>query len=170
MTSSPLAPLYRACLWLAGLFMIALLVTILVSIAGRQFGFYLRGLDAYSGYCMAAASFLALAGTFVRGDHIRVTLIISRFSGTPRRGLEIFCLALAILASGAFAFYSVKMAWWSYKFHDISSANDATPMWIPQIGMALGTVVFCIAFIEEFVLVLRGKVPSSDSSEIAHTE
>src|SRR3546814_14061993 len=77
---------------------------------------------------MAAASFLALAGTFVRGDHIRVTLIISRFSGTPRRGFEIFCLVLAILASGAFAFYSVKMAWWSYKFHDISSANDATPM------------------------------------------
>src|SRR3546814_10198641 len=89
--------------------MIALLVTILVSIAGRQFGFYLRGLDAYSGYCMAAASFLALAGTFVRGDHIRVTLIISRFSGTPRRGFEIFCLVLAILASGAFAFYSVKL-------------------------------------------------------------
>src|SRR3546814_18405186 len=84
MTSSPLAPLYRACLWLAGLFMIALLVTILVSIAGRQFGFYLRGLDAYSGYCMSAASFLALAGTFVRGDHIRVTLIISRFSGDRR--------------------------------------------------------------------------------------
>src|SRR3546814_6766250 len=146
---SPLAPLYRACGWLAGLFMIALLTTILVSIAGRQFGFYLSGLDAYSGYCMAASSFLALAYAFAHGDHIRVTLVISRLGLKARRGAELLSVAIAILASGAFAFYSVKMAWWSYKFHDISSANDATPQWIPQLGMAIGTVVFCIAFVEE---------------------
>jgi len=36
---SPLQPLYRASLWLAGLFMIAMLATILVSILGRQFRF-----------------------------------------------------------------------------------------------------------------------------------
>ncbi|HET9160235.1 MAG TPA: TRAP transporter small permease [Caulobacteraceae bacterium] len=168
--TSPLAPLYRACLWLAGIFMILLLLTIVVSIAGRQFDFYLRGLDAYSGYCMAASSFLALAGAFVRGDHIRVTLVIGRFTGRARRGFEIFSLALAILTCGAFAFYSIKMAWWSWKFHDISSANDATPLWIPQIGMAVGTTVFCIALIEELVLVLRGKTPGNDTSEIAHTE
>ncbi|MFN4276303.1 MAG: TRAP transporter small permease [Ferrovibrio sp.] len=167
---SPLQPLYRASLWLAGLFMIALLATIILSILGRQFNFYIRGIDSYAGYFMAAASFLALAGTLVKGDHIRVTLVISRFSGKPRRGLELFCLVLAVLISGAFAFYSVKMAWWSYKFNDISTANDATPLWIPQIAMALGTVIFCIAFIEELVLVLRGKPLDSQNAELARTE
>src|SRR3546814_1262321 len=87
MTSSPLAPLYRACLWLAGLFMIALLVTILVSIAGRQFGFYLRGLDAYSGYCMAAASFLAQIGrahvcTPVTNAHLVCRLLLEKKKST----------------------------------------------------------------------------------------
>ena len=168
--TSPFAPLYRACLWLAALFMIALLATILVSIAGRQFDFYIRGIDSYAGYCMAAASFLALAGTLVNGDHIRVTLVISRFAGRPRRALEIFCLALAVMVSGAFAFYSIKMAWWSYKFNDISTANDATPLWIPQIGMALGTAVLCIAFIEELVLILRGKPIKDQAAELARTE
>ena len=168
--NAPLAPLYRASLWLAGFFMIAMLATILVSIAGRQFDFYIRGIDSYAGYFMAAASFLALAGTLVQGDHIRVTLVISRFTGRPRRNLEIFCLVLAIAVSGAFAFYSVKMAWWSWKFNDISTANDATPLWIPQLGMALGTVIFCIAYIEEFVLVLRGKPISDQSAELARTE
>ena len=167
---SPLAPLYRASLWLAALFMIALLATILVSILGRQFDFYLRGIDSYAGYCMAAASFLALAGTLVKGDHIRVTLVIGRFGGTARRALELFCLAMAVAISGAFAFYSVKMAWWSYKFNDISTANDATPLWIPQIGMALGTTIFCIAFIEELVLVLRGKPVETQATELARTE
>jgi TRAP-type C4-dicarboxylate transport system permease small subunit len=167
---SPLAPLYQAALWLAGLFMIALLATIILSILGRQFDFYIRGIDSYAGYFMAAASFLALAGTLVKGDHIRVTLVISRFSGKPRRGLELFCLLLAVAITSSFAFYCVKMAWWSHKFNDISTSNDATPLWIPQIGMALGSVVFAIAFIEELVLVLRGKPINDQNAELARTE
>lgn len=167
---SPLAPLYQAVLWLAGLFMIAVLATIILSILGRQLDFYIRGIDSYAGYFMASASFLALAGTLVKGDHIRVTLVISRFSGKPRRGMEIFCLLLATLIAGTFAFYSVKMVWWSYKFNDISTANDATPLWIPQIGMALGIVVFFIAFAEELVLVLLGKKIEQPATELARTE
>ncbi len=167
---APLQPLYRASLWLAGLFMIAMLATILISIAGRQFDFYIRGIDSYAGYFMAAASFLALAGTLVQGDHIRVTLVISRFTGTRRRAFEIFCLIMAVAITGAFAWYSIKMAWWSYKFNDISTANDATPLWIPQIAMALGTAIFCIAYVEELVLVLRGKPLSDQSAELARTE
>lgn len=167
---SPLAPLYHAALWLAGLFMIAVLSTIVLSILGRQFDFYIRGIDAYAGYFMAAASFLALAGTLTKGDHIRVTLVISRFSGKPRRAFEIFCLLMAVVISGAFAFYSVKMAWWSWKFNDMSTGNDATPLWIPQIGMALGIVVFFIAFIEELVLVLLGKQIEKPADELARTE
>ncbi len=167
---SPLAPLYQAALWLAGLFMVALLATIVLSILGRQFDFYIRGIDSYAGYFMAAASFLALAGTLTKGDHIRVTLVISRFAGKTRRGLELFCLVMAVAITGAFAFYSVKMAWWSYKFNDISTANDATPLWIPQLGMAIGTVVFCIAFIEELILVLLGKPIERPADELARTE
>lgn len=167
---SPLAPLYEAALWLAGFFMIALLSTIVLSILGRQLDFYIRGIDSYAGYFMAAASFLALAGTLAKGDHIRVTLVIGRLTGNARRGLELFCLVMAVAISGAFAFYSVKMAWWSYKFNDISTANDATPLWIPQLGMALGTVIFCIAFVEELVLVLLGKQIAKPADELARTE
>ncbi|HEX6959566.1 MAG TPA: TRAP transporter small permease [Ferrovibrio sp.] len=167
---SPLAPLYRACGWLAGLFMIALLATILLSIFGRLAGFYLRGLDAYAGYCMAASAFLALAYAFVHGDHIRVTLIIGRLAPQMRRLSELWCAVIAIAISGALAFYSAKMVWWSYEFHDVSSGNDATPLWIPQLGMAIGSIVFCLAFVEEFVLVLRGYAPRTDKDEIAHTE
>lgn len=77
---------------------------------------------------------------------------------------------MAVAISGALAFYTVKMAWWSWKFNDISTANDATPLWIPQIAMALGTVVFCIAFIEELVLVLLGKQIEKPAAEMARTE
>jgi len=46
---------------------------------------------------------------------------------------------------------------------------DATPLWIPQLGMALGAVVFFIAFLDEFILELLGRrVPVNH--EDAHHE
>jgi hypothetical protein len=64
--------------------MIGLLVMVLLSIVSRQLHFHVPGTDAYAGYLMAGAGFLALAHTLKRGEHIRVTLLLSALSG--RRG------------------------------------------------------------------------------------
>ncbi|MSP88318.1 MAG: TRAP transporter small permease [Alphaproteobacteria bacterium] len=155
---SPLYRLYWLCGVLGGAFMVMLLGFVVLGIVMRFIpALYLRGTDSYAGYCMAASAFLALAYTFGHGEHIRVTLLIQRFTGGARRALEIWCLILAVLLSGFFAFYSCKMAWWSWKFHDISQAHDATPLWIPQLGMAVGTAVLFVAVVEEFFMVLRGQ-------------
>jgi TRAP-type C4-dicarboxylate transport system permease small subunit len=153
---SPLKPLYNACGALAGMAMIALLLLVIVNIVGRLLGFYLRGADAYAGYCMAAASFFALAYALGHGDHIRVTLFLQKLTGWRRRALEIWCLAIASVLSGLFAYYSIKMVWWSYSFNDVSQANDATPLWIPELSMAVGVSVLFIAFVETLIRVLRG--------------
>jgi TRAP-type C4-dicarboxylate transport system permease small subunit len=149
--------LYGAAAALAGVFMVALLVAVMLSILGRQLHFNLSGADAYAGYMMAASGFLALAHTLKKGEHIRVTLLLSALRGGARRGMEIWALTLATLLAWLFAFYSIKLAWQSHLFHDISTANDATPLWIPQLAMALGTLVLAIAFVDELVLELMGR-------------
>ncbi len=149
--------LYDGCGALAGLAMVLLLASVTASIVSRQLGINLPGLDAYAGYMMAAAGFLALAHTLKRGEHIRVTLVLTALRGAARRGLEIWALFAASLLATLFAFYSCKLAWQSHTFHDISTANDATPLWIPQIAMAVGAIVLAIAFVDEFVLELRGR-------------
>jgi len=82
--------LYDGAAWLAALFMVALLVAVLTSILGRELNFHVRGTDAYAGYFMAAAGFLALAHTLKRGEHIRVTLLLSAVPAGLRRALEIW--------------------------------------------------------------------------------
>lgn len=154
--------LYDAAGYLAAFFMIGILVMVLASVLGRAAGFNLRGSDAYAGYAMAAASFLALAHTLRRGEHIRVTLLLERFRGLLRRPLEIWCHAAGSLFCAVLAFYSVRLVWQSYTFNDISQGNDATPLWIPQIAMAVGAVVLLVAMIDDFVLALRGKAPVKD--------
>ena len=162
--------LYDSAAALAALCMVALLIAVLLSIAGRQLHFHISGLDAYAGYLMAGAGFLALAHTLKRGEHIRVTLLLASLSGGKRQALELFALALGSLLALLFAWYSVRLAWQSHSFNDISTGNDATPLWIPQLGMAIGTVVFALAFVDELVLELRGQRHPTDSSEMLRNE
>ena len=141
----------------AALFMVCLLGMVLLSIISRQLHFHVPGTDAYAGYLMAAAGFLALAHTLKRGEHIRVTLLLNALRGRWRRGFELWALGIATLLAVLFAYYSCKLAWQSHEFHDISTGSDATPLWIPQIAMALGTVVLALAFVDELMLELMGR-------------
>jgi TRAP-type C4-dicarboxylate transport system permease small subunit len=162
--------LYTSAAALAALFMVGLLLMVLLSIASRQLGFHARGVDAYAGYLMAASGFLALAHTLTRGEHIRVTLLLKALRGRKRRALEVFAVSLAALLALLFAFYSARLAWQSYQFHDISTGNDATPLWIPQLSMALGAVIFAIAMLDEWQLTWRGKTRGGGNTEALRNE
>ena len=162
--------LYDAAAWLAALCMIGVLAMVLLSIVSRQLGFHVAGTDAYAGYAMAAAGFLALAHTLKRNEHIRVTLILGRLKGKARHALEIWAHTAGVLLAGLFAFYSVRLAWVSRTINDISTSNDATPLWIPQLAMAVGAVVLLIALVDDWVLELRGQRKAIDSEEALHNE
>jgi TRAP-type C4-dicarboxylate transport system permease small subunit len=162
--------LYDAAAWLAALAMIGVLVWVLLSIISRQLGFNIPGTDAYAGYCMAAAGFLALAHTLKRDEHIRVTLLIGRLKGKTGKGLRMWALSAAVLLATLFAYYSVRLAWQSHALNDISTGNDATPLWIPQLTMAFGTLVLLVAFVDEWLLELRDQRVAIAPEEALHNE
>jgi len=153
---------------LAAACMVGMLAMVLLSIVGRELNFHVRGTDAYAGYLMAGAGFLALAHTLKRGEHIRVTLLLQAVGPGARRALELWSLLAASLLALVSAFYSCRLAWQSLAFNDISTSNDATPLWIPQLSMALGTVIFAIAFIDELVLEWRGRVKAEHEEPLRH--
>jgi TRAP-type C4-dicarboxylate transport system permease small subunit len=155
-----LARVFDAAAYAAAAFMIGTLVFVLLGVLGRVFGFHLRGTDAYAGYCMAACGFLALAHTLGKNEHIRVTLVLDHVGPRVRRGLELFCLAVGTALAGLLAWYSVRLAWQSHAYNDISTATDATPLWIPQLGMAAGALLLALAFAEAFLGALRGETPT----------
>ncbi|MBN8508791.1 MAG: TRAP transporter small permease subunit [Burkholderiales bacterium] len=162
--------LYDGAAWLAALCMVALLVMVLLAISSRLLHFHVAGTDAYAGYLMAASGFLALAHTLKRGEHIRVTLLLNALRGGARRALEAWALAAATLLAALFAFYSVRLAWQSRQFNDISTGNDATPLWIPQLAMAAGSVILVVAFVDELVLELRGRRSHAVPDEAVRNE
>lgn len=168
-----------------GIFMVLLLVFVLYSV-GPGIGLWLeqtfglpnlfpyvaRSADEFAGYAMLASAFLALASTFGRGEHIRVTLLLQRLQGRPRRLAEIWCLALGSLLSGYLAWFSVRLCWQSYDINDLSTGLIAIPLWIPQVGMAVGAVILFIAVVERLVVVLGGGplVTEPSGEEASHLE
>ncbi len=155
---------------LAALCMVALLVMVMLGIVGRLLQFHVPGTDAYAGYLMAGAGFLALAHTLKCGEHIRVTLLLGALKGRAKHALELWALTGASALAALLAYYSVRLAWQSHSFNDISTGNDATPLWLPQIAMAAGTLILLLALLDELVLEWRGLRVAPVSDEMLHNE
>ena len=147
--------LYRISGYIAATFLIFVAVFILIGISSRIFGFYIRGLAEYSGYCMASASFFALAYTFVEGGHIRITLFFEKLSGLKKKIVEIWCLSVASFFSSYLAFYFIKMLIISYKFQERSEGADEILIWIPQMSVAIGSSIFFISVFHQLIITLK---------------
>ena len=149
--------LYRLSGYVAAFFLILVATFILTGIASRIFGFYIRGLAEYSGYSMAASSFLALAYTFGEKGHIRITLFLEKSKGNFRRILELWCLFVATFFSGFLSYYFIKMLIISIQFGERSEGADEILIWIPQLSLAIGSTIFFICVIHNFILSIFKK-------------
>ena len=87
-----------------------------------------------------------------------------------RRALEIWALGAATLLALLSAWYACRLSWVSYQLHDVSTGNDATPLWIPQLTMALGNAILLLAFVDELVLEWRGQRVAPVSEEATRNE
>ena len=134
-------------------FLLLILLIIVAQMIARWTGHVLPGSTAYAGYCMAAASFFSLAYALNHGAHIRVTLLLSKLGRFERLG-EIWCFSVASFFSGYFAWFAWKAVGISRMINDISQGQDATPLWIPQIAMGLGTTLLFIAFVDNLYRVV----------------
>ena len=150
--------IYKFSGYIAAFFLVLVAAFILIGIASRIFGFYIRGLAEYSGYCMAASSFFALAYTFVEGGHIRITLFLEKITGNKKKYLETWCLIIASFFSGYLAFYFIKMLIISFEFQERSEGADEILIWIPQTSVAIGSSIFFICIFHKLILTTLKKI------------
>ena len=149
-----LRPVLDRLYWLGGVLgaicLIVILTLVTLQMLARWTGEVFPGAPDYAGYFMAAASFLAFAYALNHGAHIRVSMLLNGL-GRYRYIGEIWCFAIGSGLSVYFAYYAWKAAYWSWKFNDISQGQDATPIWIPQIAMVVGTVILSIAMVDHLI-------------------
>lgn len=164
--------LYAISGWAAALFIVAIAALVaaqvglnlaekvLAGLGLPRLGLTIPSYADFTGFFLAAASFLALAGTFRAGGHIRVTLLTARLGGAAGRAVEVVAVALAAAATLFFTWFTALLVLESREYGDMSSGMVAVPIWIPQSAMLAGLAVLSVALIDELAGLLRGAPPS----------
>ncbi len=153
---------------LGALFLICILVIICAQMISRWSGVSFPGSTNYAGYCMAASTFFALAYALNAGAHIRVSLFLSRM-GRFRRFGEVWCYSIAALTMTFFSWHALSRNLQTRKFNFVSQGLDATPLWIPEISMTVGSAILAVALWDQLLRIVftdHMGVASRDSMEI----
>jgi TRAP-type C4-dicarboxylate transport system permease small subunit len=144
----------------AGACIVLITLMVLAQIVGRWFGIIIPSTEDFSGYLLAAASFLALAYTFRHGGHIRVTLLVHQLSSRWQRALLNIALLVFVVVVGYGAYQLGFLVYESWQFQELSQGYIAIPLWIPQLPMALGALLFFVALVDDVIVSFKGRTPS----------
>jgi TRAP-type C4-dicarboxylate transport system permease small subunit len=173
--------LYDGALWLAALCLASIAVMVGAQLAGRlldgllklsglaPYGFVILSLAEIAGYLLAAASFLALAGTLKAGAHIRVTMVLNVLGPRARRVVEFGAFAAAAVTGGYMTWQVGRFALDSWRFNEVSPGLIPVPLALPQAAMAAGLLVLTVALLDELVIILRDGRPTFRAAEDALT-
>ena len=169
--------LYTGALMLAAAAFAAIAGLVLVQVLGRLTDRIARAIGAQppgitvpslaeiGGMLFLSAVFLGLAGTFVRGGHVRVGLLTNALPTPVARILEAFVLVVAAGLCLFATWSSILQAWDSWTFDAVSFGMVKVPLWLPQGVMSFGLILLCVALLDGLVAVLRGDTPAYAAHE-----
>lgn len=161
--------IYLAAGAIAGACIVLICLIILVRVTGRWFGIVIPSSDDFSGYLLAASSFLALAYSFRSGSHIRVSLFLQKLNPTVNIYVERLVLIFASVLVSFLCYHLEFMVWESWEFEEVTHGYIPLPLWAVQFPMAFGAVIFAISVIDTTVRHFLGleTIPKSEEEELA---
>ncbi|MBY6069494.1 TRAP transporter small permease [Leisingera aquaemixtae] len=164
--------IYRAAGGLAALFIVSIVALVFaqvclnladkvaVALLGSGIGLTIPSYADFTGFFLAASTFLALAYALRAGGHIRVTLLTNRLPTRARGAVETAVTFLALAMSGYATWYMGLLLLESLEFGDRSAGMVSVPLWLPQAPVTLGLGILTLALADELVCMLRGALPS----------
>lgn len=100
----------------------------------------------YAGYLQASLVLLGASYTLKTGGHIRVNLLLAQLGERGVRLLDVLCslLGLAVMAVVCWALFD--LFWASVQTGRRSYFVSATPLWMPQAVLVLGSGLLALQF------------------------
>jgi TRAP-type C4-dicarboxylate transport system permease small subunit len=143
----------------AGLLIAVALMIVVAEIVTRSFfGKTTYISDEYSGYLMSIVTFMGLAYTLRERGHIRVLVMTHFLRGQRRIIYNMACTLIGFFFCMALTSYTAVFFWDSVVNKTQSMQITETYMAIPQIFLPVGSFLFMLQFLSEFlkgVAILR---------------
>ena len=123
--------------------------------------------EEYSGYLMAALTFLALAYTLKEKSHIRMTFLHTIAKGRAKLWLDIFAFTVGFAFCALLTYTTADFFWDAVVTKSRSMQISQSYLAIPQFFMPFGTGVMMLQFVAEImrtVLLLRsGRLDAAEA-------
>jgi len=159
--------LYDASLAVAGIFLIGMFAVMVGEAVMRTSGSFLSGASELVGWFSAAAGFLALPATFIRGEMVRVSLLTDRLSPRVRKPVLIGCALLAIAFTAYMLWAVASYLWSSYRFGEMTQGMIYIPAWVPQLSFMVGVALLLVSMIDMLTRLLLQTADAAASGTAA---
>ena len=123
--------------------------------------------EEYTAYILVMLTFFPLAYTLRKKGHIRIELIVDRFSVKTRRWVVIVTTIISLIVVSIMIVYGLELAIKSYQYNIRATTVMMTPLWIPQMFIVVGLIIFGLQLMLYFISrirKLREEYPSKLSS------
>jgi len=151
---SILDKIYLVSAIIAGSSLVLMTLLMLSQIVGRWFDIIVPSTEDFSGFLLASATFMALPYAFRSGSHIRVSLFLALIPPVIRKKIEVIVLLLVVILMAYVAWSVTLMVIETWEFEELTQGYVAVPLWIPQVPLALGLILFLIALVDDFITLL----------------
>ncbi|WP_419764485.1 MAG: TRAP transporter small permease subunit [Arcobacter sp.] len=140
--------------YLSSFLLVSLVILILTEVFIRYF-FDMSTMiaDEYSGYMYLASIFLGFAYTFNEAGHIRINILTSRMGKKSNKIIDVFAGTITIVILLFILHRTVLFTYDSYVMEMVSESVSATPLYLTQLVMPLGVILFILAVLS---FVLKG--------------
>ena len=160
--------LANACGVASGFLMIVSTLLVLAEIFVRTaFSKTLYVTEEYSGYMMAAMTFLALAYTLKEKSHIRMTFLHTIAKGRAKIMVDVFAMCVGAAFCAVLTYTTMDFFWDAVVTKSRSMSISQTYMAIPQFFMPFGTLVMTLQFVAEIIrsvlLLQSGNVDEAEA-------
>jgi TRAP-type C4-dicarboxylate transport system permease small subunit len=152
--------LNRTLLWMAGLFLIAMILITGGNILARLFGHPLRGTFELMGYFGAVVTAFALGYTQIKRGHIAVDIIVLKFSKTTQRVLQainhLCCLVFFFIAT-------IQIYKYATTLKETGEVTETLQIvYYPfTYAVAIGCLILAFTFLVDFLKTIFCKSRSS---------
>jgi len=128
--------------------MLSFVVMLIIISVGTMFRFLLSYplsfVEEYSGYLLVIMGFLAIAPAFRRNAHVDVNIVTRLLPMKVKVRLKIVVTCLALFVAAILLWVSITLCWENYSNHIVSSTVMEVPLWIPQLFIPVGWVIFIL--------------------------
>ncbi len=139
----------------AALFLCMIAVIIVAQIISRLMGMHIPAADDFAAWSMAASVFLGLPYAMLHGDHIRVTLILQAIPKKWHKAYELMATVIAIVISIWGTWHITQFVYESYVYKQLAQGMVKMPLWIPQLAMPIGLILFTLILIRRLIHCLQ---------------